>query len=117
MISTPIWPTNFFFRGLGSTRCEILSQAAILCNIKEKLMMQLEKMAKTLIPDPIWSPENFSWVLPLLVVRQCSKLSSSAISRKTNESNLRKWQKNLLILVCFSTSLVPKNTSCGFHLQ
>ena len=32
----------------------------------------------------------FSWVLRLLVVRHCSKLSSFAIPRQTNEPNLRK---------------------------
>ena len=31
----------------------------------------------------------FSWVSPLLVVRQCSNLSSYAISRKANEPNLK----------------------------
>ena len=30
----------------------------------------------------------------LLAVRHCSKLSSYPMLRKTNESNLRKWQKN-----------------------
>ena len=35
-----------------------------------------------------------SWVLPLLLVRQCSKLSSCAISRKTYESNFKKlWSR------------------------
>ena len=57
-------------------------------------MMQLEKMTKTLSSDPIWGTQKiFSWVLPLLVVRQYSNLSSYAISRKTYEANLRKWQK------------------------
>ena len=36
--------------------------------------------------------------LPLLVVRQCSKLSFHAISKKTNEPNLKKWQKSLALL-------------------
>ena len=44
------------------------------------------------VPD--FGHKNFSWVLPLLAARYCSKLSSYAISRKTNEPNLRKWQKN-----------------------
>ena len=39
-------------------------------------------------------PTFFSWVLPLVVGRQCPKLSSYAISRKTNEPNLKRWQKN-----------------------
>ena len=36
----------------------------------------------------------FSWILPVLDVRHCCKLSLYAISRKTDEPNLRKWQKN-----------------------
>ena len=51
-------------------------------------------MAKTLILDPIWDPKKiFNGFLPLLVVRQCSKLSPYTISRKNNEPNLKKWQK------------------------
>ena len=43
---------------------------------------------------PKFGTQNFfSWVLPLLDVRNCCKLSLHAISRKTNEPNLRKWQK------------------------
>ena len=38
-------------------------------------------------------PKFFLWVLPLIVVRQSSKLSSYAISIKPNGSNLKKWQK------------------------
>ena len=34
-----------------------------------------------------------SWILPMLYVRHCCKLSLHAISRKINEPNLRKWQK------------------------
>ena len=41
----------------------------------------------------IWAPKIFLQVLPPLVVRHCSKLSSYAIERKANEPNLRKWQK------------------------
>ena len=46
---------------------------------------------------PLWHkfgpPKNFSWILPLLDVKNCCKLSLYAFSRKTNEPNLRKWQK------------------------
>ena len=35
----------------------------------------------------------FSWVLHQIVARQCSKLSSHANSRKTNEPNFKKGQK------------------------
>ena len=44
---------------------------------------------------PNLGPSNFffvSWVLPLLVVRQYSKLSSYEISKKINETNLKKLQ-------------------------
>ena len=40
-------------------------------------------------------PKGFSSVLPQPVVRQCSKLSSYAVSKKTNEPNLKKMTKNL----------------------
>ena len=50
-------------------------------------------MAKTLISDPILGPRNSFQFLPLLVVKHCYKLSSYAIYWKTNEKNLRKWQK------------------------
>ena len=43
----------------------------------------------------IWATKIFPWILPLLDVRRCCKLSLYAISRKTNEKNLRKWQKTL----------------------
>ena len=39
-----------------------------------------------------WAPKFFFVVLPLPDVRNCYKLSLYAISRETNESNLRKWQ-------------------------
>ena len=38
---------------------------------------------------------HFLWVLPLLVIRHCSKLSSYVIQKKTDAPNLRKWQKKL----------------------
>ena len=54
-------------------------------------------MAKNLVLGPIWlqfDPQKiFSWVSPLLDVRNCYKVSLYAILRKTNEPNLRKWQK------------------------
>ena len=42
----------------------------------------------------IWAPKNILWILPLLDVRHYCKLSLYAISRKTNEQNLTKWQKS-----------------------
>ena len=38
-------------------------------------------------------PKFFSWVSPLLVVRQCPKLSSYATLRKTNGANLKNNKK------------------------
>ena len=56
-------------------------------------------MVKYLISGPIlpqiWTPKCFSWILPLLDVRHCCKLSSCAISRENYKANLRKWQKKL----------------------
>ena len=42
--------------------------------------------------DQRWSPKPFSWVLPLLDLIHCCKLSLYAISRKTNEPNLAQIQ-------------------------
>ena len=42
---------------------------------------------------PNLSPNFFSCILPPLYAIHCCKLSSYAISRKTNEPTLRKWQK------------------------
>ena len=41
----------------------------------------------------IWYSKNFLWVLPILDVIHCCKLSLHAVSRKTNEPNFKKWQK------------------------
>ena len=38
----------------------------------------------------------FLWVLLLLDVIHCCELSLYTISRKTNEPNMRKWQKSLV---------------------
>ena len=57
-------------------------------------MNQLEKMAKNLILGPILAYFCPLMLYLLLVIAiHCSKLSSYAIYRKTNESNLGKWQK------------------------
>ena len=52
--------------------------------------------------SPLWpkfGPKKiFSWILLVLDVRHCCKLSLYAISRKTDERNLRKWKKNNLVL-------------------
>ena len=66
-----------------------------------KLLSQTWKNDKkpTFGPDfdllgPNLGPKKFWRVLPLLVVRHCSKLSSYALYRKNNKPNLRKCQKN-----------------------
>ena len=41
----------------------------------------------------IWALNFYSWVLHLLDVRHCCKLSLYTISRKTYGQNSRKWQK------------------------
>ena len=52
-------------------------------------------LGTTLAPlAQIWAQKNFFVDLPVLDVRHCCKLSLYAISKKTNEPNLRKWQKN-----------------------
>ena len=59
-----------------------------------------------------------TWALPLLDVIRCCKLSLCAISRKTNEPNLRKWQKNPSFGPTFdpsSPNLGPKISFCGFY--
>ena len=40
------------------------------------------------------SQNFFSWVITLLDVQNCCKLSLYAISKKTSEPNLRKWKEN-----------------------
>ena len=58
-------------------------------------------MVKNLVSGPIlillaqiWTPKLFfSWILTLLDVRNCWKLSMYVVSRKTNEANFKKWQK------------------------
>ena len=53
----------------------------------------------------IWCPKNFLWVLLLLDIIRCCKLWLYTISTKTNELNLRKWQKKQ-VLGRFLTLLV-----------
>ena len=70
----------------------------------EKLMMQLwengELRFQTLKKptfgpdfDPNLVPKILLWALSLVDVIHCCKLSFHVISKKTNEPNLRKWQK------------------------
>ena len=50
-------------------------------------------MKQTMRKTLFWVPKFFLWVLPLLDVRHCRKLSSYSFSRKTYDLNSRKWQK------------------------
>ena len=82
-------------------------------------------MAKNLVSDlilaplaQIWVPHFFSRILPLLDARHCCNLSLYATARKTNEPNLRKWQKNLvsdLFLVPLVQILVLKTFFVDFY--
>ena len=59
-------------------------------------------MAKNLVSDlilaplaQIWAQKLFLWILPLLDVRHCCKLSQYAISRKTKTSKKASFGPNL----------------------
>ena len=53
-------------------------------------------MTKNLVSRRNLGPKFFSWILPLLILRHCCKVSLHAISRKTNEPNLRQETKKLV---------------------
>ena len=56
--------------------------------------MQLRENGKNPNFGPNLGPlKLFSWVSPLLIVRQCSNLSSYPTLRKTNEANLKNNKK------------------------
>ena len=82
-------------------------------------------MAKNLILDPVLAcltqiliPQKIFQVLPLLVVRHCSRLSFYGISRKTNEPNIKQLAKNLNLglILTHLAKFGPPNYSCGFYL-
>ena len=54
--------------------------------------MKLKTISFRPLWSKLWDPNFFSWILSLLDVRYCCKLSVHAIWRKINEPNLRKWQ-------------------------
>ena len=67
-------------------------------------------MAKKLVSGPILAPTKIcSWILPLLHVRHCCKLSMYAISRKTNEPNFRKCQKTKFRHVQYQKKLMMQS--------
>ena len=67
-------------------------------------------MSKTLIVDPIWGPKNFSWVLPLLILDNVPSYHPYAIPKKTNEPNLKKWQKK------FGPNFHPLDPKLGLQI-
>ena len=118
IISVPIWATKLFFE--VSALLDMLDTIPS-CNLVQyqgKLMLQPWENFKNPNFGPSLGPPIFLWVLPLQVVRQCSRLSSYAISRKTNEPNLKKWQKTLIlgpILGYFAQIWMP-NIFCVFYI-
>ena len=111
LISHPILGPKTFFMGLTSTSSQTMFQAIIYAISRKTNEPNLRKWGKKIISDLILAclaqiqVAKIYWlVLPLLVVRYYSKLSSYAISRKTNEPNLRKWQDLILdlILACLA---------------
>ena len=104
IISVPIWATKLFFE--VSALLDMLDTIPS-CNLVQyqgKLMLQPWENFKNPNFGPSLGPPIFLWVLPLQVVRQCSRLSSYAISRKTNEPNLKKWQKTLILVQFWAIS-------------
>ena len=70
--------------------------------------------------DRIWHAKFYSWILPLLHVIHHWKLSLYAISRKTNDPNLRKWKKKTSFRTNFGPfvpNLGPKILFHRFYLQ
>ena len=61
-------------------------------------------------PTPTPHPQFYLFILPLLDVRHCCKLSLCAISRKTNKPNMRKWQKPI-----FRPNFGPFGLKSGHH--
>ena len=62
----------------------------------------------------IWAQMTFFVDFTSTDVRNCCKLSLYAISGKTNEPNLRKWQKKPSFRPDFDLNLVSKIFSAGF---
>ena len=80
-----------------------------------KLMMKTWENDEKPNFGPNFGPQkSFSWVFPLLVVRNCSKLSSYAIYKKSNKPNLRKWWKTFFP---FGPNLGPQFFFRGFYLD
>ena len=89
---------EIFFMGFTSTSSQTMFQA-ISWKTKEPNLKNDKKPNFGADFDtfglfaPNLAPKPFLWVLPLLHVTYCCKLSLYPISRKTNEPNLKKQQK------------------------
>ena len=86
IISAPIWATILFSELsalLDVRHCPKLQSCAISRKTNDATL-------RTPPPPPPPCQIFFSWVLPPLVVRQCSKPTSYAFSWKTKEPNLKK---------------------------
>ena len=83
------------------------------CEISRKTNGVILRKWQTLISSSVWGAQFFSWVSPLLVV-------SYAISRKSNEPNLKKKTKNLIFvghdLGPFGSNLGPQIFFASFTL-
>ena len=101
LILAHIWSPKFFLGGgfplPDIIHCWKLSLYAIS---RKTNSPNLKKCKKTIFGTNFhlfWTkfgPKDFlPWVLQLLDIRNCCKLSLHVISRKTNEPNSRKWQK------------------------
>ena len=89
-----MWVPKCFFKDFTFTSVRPYCKLSLHARtFKENYCTKLEKMEENLVSGPNLGPNFFSLVLPLLEVRHCCKLSLYALSRKTIEPNLRKWQK------------------------
>ena len=68
--------TSYSTNSLKETNLRKWKKNLILCSILARLVQ-------------VWVPKFFFWVLPLLDVRHCCKLSSYAISRKTQKNGVK----------------------------
>ena len=96
----PFWPQRSFSWILALLDVKNCYKLSLYTLSRKTNELNLRKCKKPIFwPDfgLFWHnfcPQKFfSWVLPLTDVLNCGKLSLYATSRKTNEPNLRKWQK------------------------
>ena len=112
-----IWATKNFFVAFISTRRLTLSRAIIICNFKENLWSKLKEISKNLILGLISnSPKTFSWVLLLVVFRNCSKLSPIQFKGKVMNQTRENDKKTNFgpDFASFGPNLGPQNFLCRF---